>query len=180
MSLIAERTARRAAAAVIATASLGVAAPQATAADADTVTVAGVTIAADADSASRAIAQAEPQALAQGVTLCGPGYVFTWAERLPDSRRYGTLFMYQKGGVASCAWFDNNMGAPMYMKLKLCENSAPAGQSPKCVTDEGRFTNYAGPVHVNELCGNVTAIMKASKDTKEAIIDRVRTIAPCK
>ncbi|MDN3057065.1 hypothetical protein PH213_21455 [Streptomyces sp. SRF1] len=54
------------------------------------------------------------------------------------------------------------------MKLKICEKKV---SSPRCDTDEGNFTQYAGPVRMNN-CPEITAIMKNSSGV--AITDAVR------
>ncbi|MFF9793073.1 hypothetical protein [Streptomyces bacillaris] len=110
--------------------------------------------------------------------LCGSGYLLEYAEQLPDSRRFGTLFTYQKktSPFASCAIFDNNLGTAKYMKLKLCPNQL----SKPCSVDEGTFSQYAGPVRVADgMCAEVTAIMKNSKSATTALIDRQFHVPPC-
>ncbi|MEU0807458.1 hypothetical protein [Streptomyces sp. NPDC005970] len=143
--------------------------PQAVAADASQ---SGARVSARADDATRAIAAQDPHKVSVMANLCGSGYELIIAERLPDERRYGTLFAYVKGGAGPsnyvCALFDNNLGGSMYMKLKICEQIV---SSPKCDTDEGSFSQYAGPVRMKN-CPDITAIMKDSKG--QAIIDAVR------
>lgn len=136
-----------------------------------------VTLLPQTNSATRVIAAADPQAVQATASLCGSGYKLTYAERLPDANtRLGTLFTYQNGAGASCAVFDNNSGFTKYMKLKLCQNSP--GQP--CVTNEGNFSRYAGPVRVKKgFCATVTAIMKDSKSSHAAIIDRQLAVPPC-
>ncbi len=55
--------------------------------------------------------------------LCGSGYELISAKRLPDERRYGTLFGYAKGGAGpnsyACALFDNNLGGSLCMKTTI-------------------------------------------------------------
>ena len=103
---------------------------------------------------------------------CGSGYELYSAERLPDERRFGTLFIYVKGGTGpknyACTLFDNNLDGARHMKLKICENKI---SSPRCQTDEGNFTQYAGPVRMDN-CPKITAVMKNSNGV--AIIDAVR------
>ncbi|KOU37214.1 hypothetical protein [Streptomyces sp. WM6368] len=176
MSFVSGKSAMRVAVAAVAMASFGVTAPQAYAVGA--VPAGGVRISDRADAAARAVAAAQPVAAAATANLCGAGYELTFAEQLPDSRRLGTLFTYRKAGTGSCAVFDNNLGTAKYMKLKLCETKGrPAGTPQVCSTDEGNFSQYAGPVRVNDVCGEVTAIMKSNNI---AIIDRVRLVPPCK
>ncbi|MGY0056875.1 hypothetical protein ACWY4P_09950 [Streptomyces sp. LZ34] len=131
----------------------------------------GARVSARADAATRSIAAQDPQKVSVMASLCGSDYELISAERLPDERRYGTL-SYVKGGAGpsnyACALFDNNLGGSLYMKLKICENKA---SSPRCDTDEGYFSQYAGPVRMNN-CPEITAIMKDSKG--QAIIDAVR------
>ncbi|MBN0048416.1 hypothetical protein JS756_30805 [Streptomyces actuosus] len=133
------------------------------------------------DPQTRAIARADPAAVRATATLCGSGYQLEYAERLPDSRRYGTLFTYEKfgsvGGV--CVLFDNNTSSKKHMKLKLCPNKTGA----KCKVDEGYFSQYAGPVRYESENGNyvecsmVTALMWDSSG--KAIIDRVTSATLC-
>ncbi|MEU8998952.1 hypothetical protein AB0952_25760 [Streptomyces caniferus] len=155
-------------------AAFGLVVPQASAVA--TPKASGVTLLPEAKSETRAIAAADPQAVQAMASLCGSGYALTYAERLPDATRFGTLFTYKNAAGASCAVFDNNSGFTKYMKLKLCENSP--GQP--CATDEGNFSQYAGPVRVKSgFCATVTAIMKDSKSSHAALIDRVTTVPPC-
>ncbi|MEU7059797.1 hypothetical protein [Streptomyces sp. NPDC046197] len=162
--------------------------PAATAATptADALKVPGTTVqfAANASAQTKAIAAKKPNAVQATATLCGSGYTLFNAERLPDSRRYGTLFTYTKsnsqGFSGACAVFDNNMPGGMKMKLKLCPNRTDASL---CKTDQGLFTNYAGPVkiegdHSYVFCSKVTAIMWDGI-AGPAIIDAVRDATPC-
>ncbi|MEE1939617.1 hypothetical protein V1L54_09335 [Streptomyces sp. TRM 70361] len=133
---------------------------------------------AKANAATRAIAAADPQAARATANLCGSGYSLVYAERLPDERRFGTLFTYTKGTTQTCAVFDNNLGVRKYMKLKLCDNRVNA----TCRTDEGDFIQYAGPVRLTtdfNHCMRVTAIMKDSASSNVALIDRVTYATPC-
>ncbi|MFJ7073179.1 hypothetical protein [Streptomyces sp. NPDC098781] len=136
-----------------------------------------------ASAKTKAIAQQEKAAVRATATLCGSGYRLHVAERLPDSRRFGTLFTYTKsnsqGFSGACAVFDNNMPGGMKMKLKLCPNRVNA----TCKVDEGLFTQYAGPVkvegsHSYVFCSKVTAIMWDGI-AGPAIIDAVRSATPC-
>lgn len=127
---------------------------------------------------TRAIAEANPAAVTATGLLCGSGYELASAERLPDARRFGTLFTYAKyvkspGIDGSCAVFDNNTVGAKHMKLKLCYTT--------CTVDEGTFSQYAGPVKIESQeilpnCAMVTAVMW-SNDV--AIIDRVRHVDAC-
>ncbi|WP_189301358.1 hypothetical protein [Streptomyces albospinus] len=170
---------RRSAVAAAALAMLGLAAPQAIAADATAGP--GVKISARASDKARALAAADPQSVRAAANLCGSGYELFMAERLPDATRLGTLFTYTKSGSSglsgACAIFDNNTGAKQYMKLKICPNRTGA----TCDTDEGTFSEYAGPVYTTGynsyiLCSKVTAVMKSGG---VAVIDRVTYAAPC-
>ncbi|MFI2201656.1 hypothetical protein ACH47Z_12950 [Streptomyces sp. NPDC020192] len=131
---------------------------------------------------TRAIAAANPAAVRATATLCGSGYELQFAERLPDARRFGTLFTYTKsstGRFGACAVFDNNLGTAKHMKLKLCPNKA----NTACKTDEGTYSQYAGPVKYEDNgpggwvdCSMVNAIMWSDGI---AIIDRQMAVAPC-
>lgn len=141
-------------------------------------------LARGADAETRAIAEAEPQTVSAMANLCGSGYGLFDAEQLPDERRFGTLFMYNKyrdsGGLSGvCAIFDNNLGTTKYMSLKVCDNIAAPNKT--CDTDAGNFSQYAGPVritgsHAALFCSKATAIMKSSGVN---IIDAVRGATPC-
>lgn len=163
--------------AAAAIAALGLTAPQASAAD--TTTAADVEFSPRADAATRAIAVQDPQAVQASATLCGTGYALVYAERLPESTdRKGTLFTYTKGTTNACAVFDNNTASTKYMKLKLCDNRV----NGVCNTDEGNFSQYAGPVRITSNyigCSKVTAIMKYSSTSSTALIDRVTYATPC-
>jgi hypothetical protein len=160
--------------AVTSSAAFGLVAPQASAFA--TPKASGVTLLPETKSETRVIAAADPQTVQTMASLCGSGYALTYAERLPDASRLGTLFTYKNRAGASCAVFDNNSGFTKYMKLKLCENSP--GQP--CVTDEGNFSEYAGPIRVKKgFCATVTAIMKDSKSSRIPLIDRVLAVPPC-
>ncbi|MCT9104117.1 hypothetical protein N4G69_00425 [Streptomyces mirabilis] len=131
------------------------------------------------DLQTRALAAADPAAVQAGGLLCGSGYKLSFAEALPDSRRFGTLFTYTKyvaGGTnGACALFDNNLGAKKHMKLKLCWTT--------CKVDEGSFLDYAGPVKYESsnssfdpACAVVNALMWQGD---VAIIDRQTHVAAC-
>ncbi|MFH9061820.1 hypothetical protein ACH4GM_11485 [Streptomyces coeruleorubidus] len=162
--------------------------PQAVAQDAPVTgqRVAGTSVQLSAagaqDAQTRAIAAAAPAAVTASATLCGSGYELEFAERLPDSRRYGTLFSYVKSTVGKhgvCVVFDNNTSSAKKMKLKLCPNLSGAA----CKVDEGSFSQYAGPVKyessngLHVMCSEVTALMWDSNG--KAIIDRVRSATLC-
>ncbi|PJE96519.1 hypothetical protein CUT44_18720 [Streptomyces carminius] len=170
------RSSLHAAAVATAVVSLGLTAPQASAVNA--AEILGVRVSASADAGTHAIAAADPQAVQAAANLCGSGYSLNYAERLPDERRFGTLFTYENGRNSVCAIFDNNLGVRKYMKLKLCDNRV----NGVCKTDEGNFTQYAGPVRITSdaaQCSKVTAIMKDSASSNVAIIDRVTTATHC-
>ncbi|MFI6375193.1 hypothetical protein [Streptomyces sp. NPDC050546] len=133
------------------------------------------------DAQTRAVAAENPAAVRATASLCGSGYELENAERLPDARRFGTLFTYTKhtvGKAGACAVFDNNLGTAKKMKLKLCPNLTGAA----CKVDEGNFSQYAGPVKYETTgsdsvdCAEVTAIMWSGG---VPIIDRVKSVAPC-
>ncbi|MGW6882628.1 hypothetical protein ACWGEU_20465 [Streptomyces goshikiensis] len=136
--------------------------------------VAGVSISPKADKKTRAIAQAQPSAVAATANVCGPGYNLYAAERLPDDRRFATLFIYANGGYGPdntmCAILDNNVGAAKWMKVSVCENKT---DSPRCSTDQGIYGKYAGPVYMNN-CAKVTALMKYQPSSTTYLVDAVR------
>ncbi|WP_078962725.1 hypothetical protein VM636_17490 [Streptomyces sp. SCSIO 75703] len=134
------------------------------------------------DAQTRAIAAENPAAVSATATLCGSGYELEFVERLPDARRFGTLYTYTRSTTSvsgACAVFDNNLGVAKQMKLKLCPNRTGVA----CKVDEGTFSQYAGPAKGEgnrdagwNNCSQVTAIMWSDG---VAIIDRVRSVAPC-
>ncbi|MFD3652896.1 hypothetical protein [Streptomyces sp. NPDC058620] len=137
-----------------------------------------------ANSETRAEAAANPEAVQAAATLCGTGYVLENASALPTSTdRKGTLFTYGKepysGGIndqPTCAIFDNNTSTSKWMKLKLCSNYTAVA----CTTDEGNFSQYAGPVFQSKGgCGNVTALMKTSSASTTYLINAVRSATTC-
>ncbi|WP_308315408.1 hypothetical protein [Streptomyces sp. ISL-100] len=162
-------------------AAIGLTAPQVSAAEGPSAS--GVAISPTASKATRTIAAAQTEAVRATSNLCGSTYVLQSAERLPDARRFGTLFTYTRGNAGytgACAVFDNNTGTAKYMKLKLCTNRT----EPRCDTDEGTFSQYAGPVtitgtHSEIFCSKSTAIMKSTKTSTAALIDRVDYATPC-
>lgn len=156
---------------------LGLAVPQAVAVDQTELR-----IAAKADSETREIAKENPSAVVAAATVCGTGYNLYYAERLPDASRKGTLFTYIKGtdgasnDTPTCAIFENNTTAAKWMKIKLCSNYTDEG----CATDEGNFSEYAGPVYRNHGgCGTVTATMKSSSTSSTYIVNAVRGTTSC-
>lgn len=161
------------------------AAPQALAQDSKPVPekVPGTTVefspGAARDAQTRALAAAHPTAVQAAGALCGSGYKLSFAERLPDSRRFGTLFTYTKyvrGGTnGACSVFDNNLGVKKHMKLKLCWTT--------CKVDDGSYSEYAGPVkyesndsNFDPACAVVNALMW---EGDVAIIDRQTHVAAC-
>ena len=134
------------------------------------------------DPETLAVAAANPAAVSATATLCGSGYELARAVRLPDARRFGTLFTYMKSSTSvagACAVFDNDLAAAKKMKLKLCPNKAGVA----CKVDEGTLSQYAGPVKygTNDVggwidCSPVTAIMWSDG---VAIIDRVINVSEC-
>ncbi len=134
------------------------------------------------DARTRAIAEDDPEAVTATATLCGSGYELEYAERLPDARRYGTLFTYTKfsaGSSGVCALFDNNTSGAKRMKLKLCPNKTGA----TCKVDEGTFSRYAGPVKYEDSsgryvqCSMVSALMWDANG--KVLIDRVTSATLC-
>ncbi|MER5402677.1 hypothetical protein [Streptomyces sp. NPDC002599] len=131
---------------------------------------------------TRAVAAEDPAAVSATATLCGSGYRLEYAERLPDARRFGTLFTYTmhgSGKYGACAVFENNLGAAKKMKLKLCPNKAGVS----CKVDDGTYSQYAGPVKYEATgsgtwvdCTTATAVMWSDG---VPIIDRVTTVAAC-
>ncbi|MGW2652005.1 hypothetical protein ACWC2T_45945 [Streptomyces sp. NPDC001393] len=77
------------------------------------------------DPQTRALAAADPAAVEAGGLLCGSGYQLGVVNRLPDSRRFGTLFTYIKWGPGgrpgrdngACAVFDNNLGFKEHIEV---------------------------------------------------------------
>ncbi|MDJ0345975.1 hypothetical protein QMK19_30470 [Streptomyces sp. H10-C2] len=157
---------------------LGLAAPQVAAADRPVPH-----IAAKADQNTRAFAARNPGAVAAVQLICGAGYNLYKVDMLPsESARRGTLFVYIKGtngasdDTPTCAIFDNNMEGAKWMKLKLCSNYTAEG----CASDEGNFTQYAGPVYrAHGGCGEVTALMKNTSSSTKYIINAVRDTTTC-
>ncbi|NGO75715.1 hypothetical protein G6045_08485 [Streptomyces sp. YC504] len=176
MFAITKKNSVRAAAAVVALAAFGMSAPQASAGEVPAKTE--LKISAKADDTTRAIAEEETAAVLATGNLCGSSYQLYYAERLPDATRLGTLFVYnQTSGDGVCAIFDNNTGTAKYMKVKVCDYKT----TPTCVTDEGTFSQYAGPVRMNvtTYCATVIAVMKTSKSATTALIDRKANARPC-
>ncbi|MBM9508041.1 hypothetical protein ITX44_26515 [Streptomyces sp. KK5PA1] len=164
----------RTAVALAAGAALCLSAPLASASDRDTP-VQGVKISSAANAATRAIAEKEPLAAIAAATVCGTGYELYNAEPLPDlNTRQGTLFTYDNGGLgpgnSECAILDNNTASAKWMKIQLCENKAT---SPRCDVDQGNYSDYAGPVFMNN-CPTVTALMKTTSGSSSYIINAVR------
>ncbi|MFB7560934.1 hypothetical protein [Streptomyces brevispora] len=139
-------------------------------------------VAADADRETRNIAEDNPEAVVAAATVCGTGYNLYYAERLPDAMRKGTLFTYIKGtngasnDTPTCAIFENNTGSAKWMKIKLCSNYTAEG----CASDEGNFSEYAGPVYRDHGgCGQVTALMKSTSASNTYIVNAVRSATSC-
>lgn len=164
----------RAAVALAAAAALCSVAPQASAVD-RSATVQGLRISSAANATTRAIAAREPQAAIAAATVCGTGYELYNVEPLPTTTtRLGTLFTYDNGGLGpgnwECAILDNNTGSTKWMKIQLCENKA---SNPRCDADTGNYSDYAGPVYMNN-CPTVTALMKTTSGSSSYIINAVR------
>ncbi|MGP3952855.1 hypothetical protein [Streptomyces sp. 7N604] len=136
-------------------------APQAVASDKPDVKVAQ-----SANAQTKAYAQANPEVVSAAATVCGSGYELSTVTPLPKgtdpSMRHATLFNYTKGGNDhGCSIMDNNLGATRHMKLKVCN-----WKKTVCDTDEGNFSQYAGPVYTSEpVCAHVTAQMWSSSGT---------------
>jgi hypothetical protein len=157
--------------AVFSCTALSLNAPSAQAAD---FTIAGVHVSAAADQKTRDVAASNPEALQATATVCGTGYVLLNAQRLPtDTNRLGTLFIYNDGGSGpdnfACAILDNNTGSTKWMKVQLCENKV---SSPRCDADSGNYSQYAGPVYMDN-CATVTALMKNTSSSTTYLINRV-------
>lgn len=170
---IASKATMHATVALAAGAALCLAAPHASA-DTQTEAVAKVKVAASANAYTHSVAATEAKAAQAATLLCGAGYTLYNADPLPSaSNRLGMLFTYYKGGLGpgdyACAVFDNNTSGAKWMKLKMCENKAT---NPRCDTDEGTFSDYAGPVHMNN-CPTFTALMKTSSGAGTYLINRV-------
>ncbi|MEI5132783.1 hypothetical protein RB199_11980 [Streptomyces libani] len=178
----------RATAAGVALALALLTAPQATAQDSPSsgpgIAGTGVLLSEEGakDARTRAIAEADPDAVAATATLCGSGYKLDYAERLPDARRFGTLFAYTKfttGSPGVCVLFDNNTGSAKHMKLKLCPNKTGA----TCKVDEGTYSRYAGPLKYENSngryvqCSMVTALMWDANG--RALINRLMSATVC-
>ncbi|MFF4178408.1 hypothetical protein [Streptomyces sp. NPDC001750] len=139
-------------------------------------------VAAGADRETKDIAEENPEAVVAAATVCGTGYNLYYAERLPDATRKGTLFTYIKGtdgasnDTPTCAIFENNTGSVKWMKVKLCSNYTAEG----CESDEGNFSEYAGPVYRDHGgCGQVTALMKSTSASTTYIVNAVRSTTSC-
>ncbi|MFF4401767.1 hypothetical protein [Streptomyces sp. NPDC001480] len=174
-SRVSSRTAL--AAAVAGLGLIGVTAPQVAAADQPVPSVS-----VKADKNTKAIAAAQPTAVAAAATVCGTGYNLYKAEQLPDASRKGTLFVYVKGSnpasndAPTCAILDNNTTTAKWMKIKLCSNYTAEG----CAQDSGTFSEYAGPVYRNHGgCGTVTSLMKSSSSSSTYIINNVQDSTNC-
>ncbi|MFE1434033.1 hypothetical protein ACFW5G_16705 [Streptomyces griseoaurantiacus] len=162
----------RTAAVAAALATVGVAAPQAVAAQHPAPSVS-----AEADATTRAIATSDPQAVSAAATVCGSGYTLNKAVPLPlgtdPNLRLGTLFSYGNGGKG-CAILDNNVGKSQYMYLRVCKIDGTG-----CDTDSGNFSEYAGPVYVSSFaCAPVTAKM-GSKSSSLYIDYTSEYVFPC-
>lgn len=168
------RTVIRIGMAAAAIAAFTLASPQASASD-GTTTIAGVKVSPKANKETLRIAAADTGALQVTANVCGSSYSLYNAERLPtDANRLGTLFTYTNGGAGpsnfTCIILDNNTGTTKWMKVKLCENKVT---SPRCDTDEGNFSQYAGPVYMDN-CATRTALMKNSSSSTTYLINAVR------
>ncbi len=191
---ISRGTTMRITAAVAALTACGLTAPQASAGEAAApaagpalAPAVAEVVAPGADAQTRALAAAHPRQVEAMASLCGDAYTLRYAEQLPyEGNRLGTLFLYGRGLKEAPYWrgcqlFDNNTGSTKYMKLKVCENKV---SNPDCVVDAGDFSQYAGPVRTRlawdyPQCAKVTAIMKNSKGSDTALIDRQISAGSC-
>ncbi|MEU9084675.1 hypothetical protein [Streptomyces sp. NPDC048357] len=160
-------------------AALGLVAPQAAIADTPGQ---HFTVAADASASTKTLVQANKQAAAAASTVCGAGYdQIVLAERLPDARRYATIYVYTNGQETgprlndrpTCAVLHNETGSAQYMGVRLKDNytSTPDTQ------DFGTFTTYAGPVYQNKgWCGTVYSYMKKAG---QVVVDHTRGVGAC-
>ncbi|MDF3290163.1 hypothetical protein [Streptomyces silvisoli] len=160
---------------------LTLAAPQAVAA-VNSPLSSQVRLAPNADAKAKAFAASHSRQVAAAQTVCGSGYSFATGYALPTPQeRFGTLFIYSKGSWAGpdapvCAVFDNNLGIPRWMKLKICDNRVDV----TCHSDEGNYSQYAGPVYMSPNdCGTITALMKNSASDSVYIVNRTVSSAPC-
>ncbi|RNG30409.1 hypothetical protein [Streptomyces botrytidirepellens] len=146
---------RRMAVAAAVLAAMAVLTPQAAGADKPAVKVAQ-----SANTQTKAYALANPEVVSVAATVCGSGYELSSVTPLPKGTdpklRHATVFSYTKGGNDSgCSIMDNNLGSAQHMKLKVCNVRNTA-----CDTDEGTFSQYAGPVYTSQpVCAHVTAQM---------------------
>lgn len=114
---------------------------------------------------------------ARAATVCGSAYEFQSAIPLPEGTdpnlRLGTLFSYIGNGKG-CLILDNNVGASRYMYLSLCE-----WDGSNCDKDSGTFSQYAGPVYLeNFACAKVKA--KMGKSSSSLFIDyESEYVFPC-
>ncbi|WP_406002812.1 hypothetical protein [Streptomyces sp. NBC_00829] len=160
----------RIAVAAASVATFGLVAPQASAAEDPTASA--VKLSAGASDETRALAEANPEAVKRAANVCGAGYDLERGIPLPvgtDPRmRLATLFSYTKGGNDSgCVILDNNLGVARKMSIKVCASLPPGAH---CQTDSGKFSQYAGPVYTDEpVCAPVTATMADAAGTSLVI-----------
>jgi hypothetical protein len=133
--------------------------------------------------APAARAASAPAAATAAATGCGAGYRLVHAERLPDARRFGTVFAYVRklpgGRLGACALLDNNTGSRKFLRVTVCSGSGD------CATDAGMFRQYAGPVTVtgprpDVECSTVTAVMKDAAHSGTAVFHRTFTLPGCR
>jgi hypothetical protein len=165
--------------AAVALSAFGLAAPQASAVDGPT---AKVTLAAKASAKTKSIVESNPQAAAAAATVCGAGYTqIIVAERLPDARRYATVYVYTNGTTTGPRFYDkptcgvlhNETGSAQSMGIRLSDNYTATADDE----DFGTFSTYAGPVRQNKgYCGEVYSYMKMSG---RVVVDRVIRVGSC-
>ncbi|KAL4898154.1 hypothetical protein BDV59DRAFT_717 [Aspergillus ambiguus] len=113
---------------------------------------------------------------ARAATICGSGYELATAIPLPEGtdpdQRLGTLYSYI--GEYGCLILDNNVGESEYMYLSLCE-----WDGSNCKKDTGYYSQYAGPLYLNNFaCAKVTAKMGSS--SSDLYIDYAdENVFPC-
>lgn len=166
---------------VVAVAVLGLAAPQASAADG--AATPDISLAATASAETKRIAAADPEVAAAAANFCGGNYtILLYAERLPTAtNRLGTVYTYTNGTSTGpdyndkpvCAGFFNDTGTAHYMGVRLCDDYTDT----PCDEDFGTYSQYAGPVYQNKgYCGYVYSYMEISG---KAVVDAKRGSTPC-
>ncbi|MFD5033536.1 hypothetical protein ACFWM0_24480 [Streptomyces sp. NPDC058405] len=170
---------------------MAVSAPSAVAADGGpalgqealkTVSVAGVEVAEKAPAETKKTIAADPVTAAAAANACGTGYTISvYAERLPDARRFATLYVWTNGKTTGSSFYDkpvcavlyNETGATQSMGIRLRSNYT----SDAPTEDFGSYASYAGPVYQNRgYCGTVYSYMKMGG---QVVIDTTRGVGAC-